>query len=229
MINLLSLPHISQLLVVISPDWNAIEGKLYCFQRNASAQTWELVLPPIPIVLGKKGMAWGRGVQDFTTHEGPHKVEGDGKSPAGLFYLGTLFGDAAHRSSALRMPYMLITEGLEWVDDPHSLYYNQCATLDACDKCDWKSSEKMDEEKLYALGGVIEHNTSPIIPGKGSAIFLHIWRHNHTGTAGCTAMQEGDLSRVTTWLDCAAHPSLLQLPLNEYESKKLAWGLPQLP
>ncbi|MND07576.1 hypothetical protein D3C83_296370 [compost metagenome] len=35
---------------------------------------------------------------------------------------------------------------------------------------------------------VIGYNTAPVVPGKGSAIFLHIARPDYAGTEGCIAI-----------------------------------------
>lgn len=215
-----------QLLVVVSPDWNAIEGTLYRYQRAHSALQWELAGAPIPVTLGKHGMAWGRGLHDL----GDHKREGDGRSPAGLFSVGTAFGDVLHQSFARNIPFLLVTDDLECVDDPRSLYYNQFVTADSVERRDWTTSEKMKEiGSLYALGLVIEHNLNPIEAGMGSAIFMHIWESPGTGTAGCTTMAENDLNEVVAWLDAEQHPCLVQLPFEEYRNKKSQWGLPELP
>ena len=47
--------------------------------------------------------------------------------------------------------------------------------------------------ELYKYGAVINYNTNPIIKGKGSAIFLHIWRNENEVTAGCVATSEKNL------------------------------------
>ena len=47
---------------------------------------------------------------------------------------------------------------------------------------------------------------SAAIPGAGSAIFMHIWRSDHEGTAGCIAMSEKHLLQVLHWLDKKQNP-----------------------
>ncbi len=231
MMNLLSLPLVLQLLVVVSSDWDAMEGTLYRYERSpSSALQWELSVPPIAVTLGKEGMAWGRGLLDLSDEVGLVKKEGDGRAPAGLFALGTAFGDASHRRYAQRMPYLPITADLEYVDDPNSVYYNQFVTARSAKRRDWTSSEKMEEiGSIYALGLVVRHNLDPIEVGMGSAIFMHIWRGKGRPTAGCTAMDERDLNEIVSWLDIESRPCLVQLPLDEYRSKQFAWGLPELP
>lgn len=43
---------------------------------------------------------------------------------------------------------------------------------------------------------MVGFNDNPIVPGKGSAIFVHIAREGYTGTAGCVAFSRGDLWEV---------------------------------
>ena len=157
------------------------------------------------------------------------KKEGDGKSPAGLFSIGPVFGDEAHRSYAKKMPFVLVADDLECVDDPSSQYYNRFVNADSIPNPDWKSSEKMKEiGSLYALGIVVQHNLHPIQPEMGSAIFIHKFGKD-VGTAGCTAMQEEDLNEVVLWLDAQKYPCLIQLPLEEYRSSRAQMELPELP
>ena len=65
---------------------------------------------------------------------------------------------------------------------------------------------------LYEYGIVINHNTSPIIAGNGSAIFFHIWRSATSPTLGCTSMSKENLLVLMRWLDKGKHPLLIQVP-----------------
>ena len=67
------------------------------------------------------------------------------------------------------------------------------------------------DDHVYELGVVVEHNDA-CVPGRGSAIFLHVWREPGAPTAGCTSMARDDLLRLLRWLDPAAEPLLVQLP-----------------
>lgn len=227
MISLFSFPKVLQLLVVISPDWNASNGVLCRYQRNPGSLQWKIAGEPIRVSLGKNGMAWGRGLEDFTDQKGLVKREGDNRSPAGIFYVGPAYGDRQHQSHAQKMPFLFLDDDLECVDDPNSLYYNQF--VDSRYVSDWKSSEKMKKVgPMYAMGLVVQHNLHPIQPGMGSAIFMHIWSSKGAGTAGCTAMEETDLNEIVSWLDEKQNPCLVQLPSQEYENRKSEWGLPEL-
>ena len=227
--SLLCLPLVSQLLVVVSSDWDTVEGTLYRFQRHQLGE-WEFVAPCISVDLGKHGMSWGRGVFDLSHEQGVHKQEGDGKSPAGLFRLGPTFGNEFYQPYVKNMPFLLITEDLECVDDPHSVYYNQFVHTHSVGNQDWKSSEKMKEiGPLYAIGIAVQHNLNPAKAGMGSAIFMHVLGKKGKGTAGCTAMEADHLREIVEWIDVRHQPCLVQLPIKEYLSKRSQWELPELP
>lgn len=212
------LSHALQLLVVLTPDWNAKDGTLCRYERTSCSSKWELVAQPISVNIGKNGMAWGRGLHDPSNLPGPIKKEGDGKTPAGIFSLGTVFGDTAHQGFAKKMPFLLIDEHLECVDDPGSIYYNQFVHRPSIQNCDWKSSEKMAEiGRLYNIGIVVQHNTDPIEPAMGSCIFMHLWNETKSGTAGCTAMEEKCLNEIVSWLDSSKKPCILQCPLEAFD------------
>lgn len=224
------LPLTLQLIIVVSSDWNAALGTLFCFDRSSNALEWTLTREPIQVNLGKNGMAWGRGLHKTDEGNLLQKKEGDRRAPAGIFLLGPVFGNESHQSYSKNMPFELITEDLECVDDPGSNYYNQLIHSSSIAKPDWNSSEKMKEIGfLYDLGLVIQHNSDPIIAGMGSAIFMHISRGQGMGTFGCTAMSEKDLIEVVSWLKMDKNPCLIQLPLEEYINKKSIWALPDLP
>ncbi len=214
-----------QLLLVITGDWTSVAGTLERFERANAAGSWKPVGARVPVVVGRSGLAWGRGVQTERS-AGPTKVEGDGKAPAGIFRLGTVFGQSADKPAAAAMPYLFLNDNVECVDDARSAHYNQLVAKPHVDRVDWTSSEKMWAEPLYKWGLVVEHNAAPVETAAGSCIFLHIWRGPGSATAGCTAMDESNLLDTIAWLDGAKHPLLVQLPRAEYERLKTAWGLP---
>src|SRR5256885_5950748 len=74
-----------QCLVVVADNWNANTGTLRAFERTSSRSGWQRHGGPVPVVLGKKGMSWGRGLVEFSA--AARKVEGDNKAPAGIFRL----------------------------------------------------------------------------------------------------------------------------------------------
>ncbi|MES2344966.1 MAG: L,D-transpeptidase family protein [Chlamydiota bacterium] len=199
--------NIEQVIFVYSEGWDAFEAKLFRMEK-AGGRPWGVVGAPIPVVIGQKGMAWGHGIHPQPLFPGPIKVEGDKRTPAGIFTLGEVFGFGEDfPPKSLKMAHLLFDSERVAVDDPASSLYNQFAFLPG----DWKSSERMDHP-LYRLGCVVDHNKRGFLPGAGSCIFFHVWRGPKEATAGCTAMAEADLKEVLLWLDPSKHPRLIQLP-----------------
>jgi D-alanyl-D-alanine dipeptidase len=226
------------MIVVTTSGWNAVEGRLQRYERGAVQENWRPVGEPIPIVVGEKGLAWGIGLIDdrrVRAAGDPIKKEGDGKSPAGIFALGTAFGYASHPLPGLKMPYLNLSPSIECVDDVRSKYYNRIVDRSVVAP-DWDSSEKMrNTGESYRWGIVIDHNgivterdSSRPVPGGGSCVFLHIWRSHDKGTAGCTAMSQAELETLLTWLDPARKPLLVQLPQPAYQRLSHRWMLPEL-
>ncbi|MGJ7518838.1 L,D-transpeptidase family protein [Pseudomonas baetica] len=210
-----------QLIVVTSKHWDDIQGTAQRYERHGD--TFEKYEASFPVVLGKNGLAWGKGLNNVEDFQGPIKQEGDGKAPAGLFKLGTAFGYAAVADT--RLSYLPLTSSIECVDDSQSKRYNQLVDGSTVDK-DWSSSERMRRnDELYRQGVFIEHNT-PASPTAGSCIFLHIWRGPTTPTRGCTAMAPADIARLFSWLDPRQSPLLVQLPEAQYEQLRERWKLP---
>jgi D-alanyl-D-alanine dipeptidase len=214
-----------QCVIVVSRDWNAKAGVLRAFERKGSRSAWQARGPAIPVVLGKKGLAWGRGLADFNATV--RKVEGDNKAPAGIFRLGPAFGYAPKSAARwIKLSYVPLTPHTEGIDDPRSHYYNQLVDRLKVAKVDWRSSEKMlRADILYKWGIIVAHN-SRATPGAGSCIFLHIWKDSRSATAGCTAMAEPDLVNLLRWLNPVARPVLVQMPQHEYEATRARFRLP---
>jgi L,D-peptidoglycan transpeptidase YkuD (ErfK/YbiS/YcfS/YnhG family)/very-short-patch-repair endonuclease len=57
------------------------------------------------------------------------------------------------------------------------------------------------EDHVYDLIIPLGYNDAPIVPGKGSAIFLHLARENYEGTEGCVALQKSDLLELLKAVD----------------------------
>jgi D-alanyl-D-alanine dipeptidase len=162
-----------------------------------------------------------------TPSRAPHKREGDGRSPAGVFPLDTLFGFAPRASATwVRLPYTPLTPESDCVDDVASVHYNTVVARNAVPVVDWTSAERMRAIEQYRMGVIVGYNAAPPTKGRGSCIFLHIWAGPRSTTAGCTAMDASELDRLTHWLDRDRRPVLVQLPRAEYERLRGAWSLP---
>jgi L,D-peptidoglycan transpeptidase YkuD (ErfK/YbiS/YcfS/YnhG family) len=234
-----ALVHSTQMIVVTTSDWNAVEGRLRRYERASVHEKWRPIGDPISIVVGKNGLGWGFGViatddSNVRSTADPVKREGDGRAPAGIFALGTAFGYASMPFRGLKMPYLSLTSSIECIDDPGSKHYNRIVDR-SVDAPDWTSSEHMrDAGESYRLGVVVDHNgmvtadANPPKPGGGSCVFLHIWHSHDQGTAGCTAMSQAELETLLTWLDPTRKPLLVQLPEPKYEQLMSRWMLPKL-
>jgi zinc D-Ala-D-Ala dipeptidase len=214
-----------QLLVVTTDGWDAAAARLTRYERADPGTTWTPVGPPIDVIVGRKGLAWDPDAA-WAPIDGPRKKEGDGRSPAGVFGLGTAFGFApASDARHLKLPFLPVTPTLDCVDDSASGYYNQLVDRAAVAKT-WSSAERMLEVgEAYRFGVVVEYNTAPVVAGRGSCIFLHIGKAGQ-GTAGCTAMPAPVLEAVMRWLDPAEKPALVQMPVAAYRALRSVWGLP---
>jgi len=222
-------PGSRQLVVVTTGDWGSTTGWLRAYKQVPGHRGWRPVGDSIPIVVGRTGLAWGRGVRAEPGAGEPIKREGDGKSPAGEFQLSHAFGYAPADSTRwLRLRYLQATPELHCVDDPASASYNQLVYLAAGDSAAWASAEDMRRaDESYRWGVVVEHNTGwGREPGAGSCIFLHIWSGPASSTAGCTAMDAGRLVELMRWLDPLRTPVLVQLPRSAYDRLRADWDLP---
>jgi L,D-peptidoglycan transpeptidase YkuD (ErfK/YbiS/YcfS/YnhG family) len=153
---------------------------------------WHLVFPAFTGSIGEMGFA---AIDE--------KREGDGKSPTGIFPLGSTFGYDTFVET--KMPYRQATDDDFWVDDPDSDDYNTWVKGEP-NALSWEKMKRDDDQ--YKYGVVIEYNMRPVVKGKGSAIFLHLW-NNGDSTLGCVAMSEEMMLKILGWLDPAKKPLLI--------------------
>lgn len=151
-----------QALLVLSENENAKTAVLQRFARVTALASWTSVGDAIPVVLGKKGMAWGVGLHQIPHHAAYKKAEGDGKSPMGVFALGPAYGYASAseaRTLGIRIAYLQVDDRHLWVDDRNSNWYNLLVDQTRVARPDWKSTEKMRRsDELYRWGLVVGHN-----------------------------------------------------------------------
>ena len=212
----------TQVIVVTTQDWTKTTGKLQRY--DADKGEWKKVGEEISVAIGKSGLAWGNGTH--ASKGEPIKKEGDGKAPAGVYSLGTMFGYAPSSPASGNYPYRQSTIRDYFVDDVKSSSdYNTWVTLPS-DKPNapaerWQSFEKMKRnDAIYEYGIVINHNITPIVKGNGSAIFFHVWRSPSSPTLGCTSMSKENLLTLMRWLDTARNPLLIQVPMAELAGLK---------
>jgi L,D-peptidoglycan transpeptidase YkuD (ErfK/YbiS/YcfS/YnhG family) len=219
-----------QMLLVVIADDSAQTGTLFRFHREMEGSLWQSSGDQIPVVVGRKGLAWSSEENSGTMPNVPKKVEGDDKSPAGVFTLGTCFGFAQKTEMKdLKIPYLQITNLTECIDDQNSQYYNMIVNRDGINNIDWNSSEKMHQiNHQYKIGVIVNYNTESPKSGSGSCIFLHIWGDRTEPTSGCTAMSEEHMREIAFWLDKEKNPIIVQLTKSLYNSLKSLWNLPAI-
>jgi L,D-peptidoglycan transpeptidase YkuD (ErfK/YbiS/YcfS/YnhG family) len=217
-------PGVRQLIVSVAPGWDASTGRLQLFERAGDG--WKASAPPVAVLYGKNGLVWGRGVLG-TGEPGPHKQERDGRAPAGVFKIGTIYTYDAALPGGAQYPFRTVGAGDAWIDDITSPDYNKHLIIDPANPPPWFEKQKMRHgDFAYRWLVEIRHNADPPVPNAGSAIFFHIRRGPARKTAGCTTMAEDDLVKLIRWLRADQRPHYALLPRAEYEAKWKAWGLP---
>ena len=136
------------------------------------------------------------------------KHEGDGKTPAGTFALKR--GLCYVQDFVSYFPMEVYNERYMWDENVNSPTYN---TLLRNPAPGTKGDRIWDNhDKLYRYIVVVEYNTDPVIPGAGSAIFIHAWRAPGKPTAGCVGMSQSDMKSVVEWLNPSKCPHIVVLP-----------------
>jgi L,D-peptidoglycan transpeptidase YkuD (ErfK/YbiS/YcfS/YnhG family) len=140
---------------------------------------------------------WGAWVGERGVLEDRH--EGDRTTPAGAFGFGrTMFGVAAN--PGVRYRYRRIVCGDWWVEDPRSLHYNRFRHVRCGARPPFRvtTGDMSESPTAYRHLAVIRFNMDPVVPGRGSGIFLHA----STGrpTVGCVSLPLPQLLRTLRWL-----------------------------
>ncbi|MBO6806538.1 L,D-transpeptidase family protein [Thalassospira sp.] len=121
------------------------------------------------------------------------KTEGDGKTPAGRWQLRYVMYRADRRPCPrTRLPVTTISFWDGWCDDPKHPDYNCPVRL----PFDASHEKLFRDDDLYNIIVVLGHNDDPPVPGKGSAIFMHIAKPDYAGTEGCVALAEDELETL---------------------------------
>jgi L,D-peptidoglycan transpeptidase YkuD (ErfK/YbiS/YcfS/YnhG family) len=121
------------------------------------------------------------------------KHEGDGATPAGKYPLESILYRPDRIATPLsQLPVKPLAPSDGWVDEPADVSYNRPVSLPYP-----ASAEQMwREDDLYDALVVIGYNMNPVVPGAGSAIFLHIATADFAPTAGCVAVKREVLLRL---------------------------------
>ena len=116
--------------------------------------------------------------------------EGDGITPTGKWPLRRVYfrGDRLDAPKTI-LPVEKIDPDDAWCDIPGDPNYNRLVRLPYATLNErlWR------DDHLYDVIAVVGFNDSPVVPGKGSAIFVHVARENYEPTEGCIALVLDDL------------------------------------
>ena len=134
----------------------------------------------VPVALGRGGIK-------------ANKREGDGGTPRGIFHPIRLWwrADRNTRPRSL-LPISLIGPNDGWCEDPSSRHYNRPMRLTTASDGD----RLRRDDRLYDFIIEIDHNRTPRVAGRGSAVFLHLARDGFAPTAGCVAMKKPAMLRL---------------------------------
>jgi L,D-peptidoglycan transpeptidase YkuD (ErfK/YbiS/YcfS/YnhG family) len=187
---LASVGNATQVITVSSSSWSTSFATVQAFEKDAAG--WHLVFGPVQAIIGRAGFSSNR-------------TEGDNTTPTGDFHFGTMFGQQPN--PGVKFPYRQPDAQSVWVSDSTSPFYNT-----------WQENAALEGEHLassaysvpYAYAAAIDYNTSPAIPYKGSAIFLHV--STGQATAGCVSIPKANLLEILRWLDPAQSPLIVMGP-----------------
>jgi len=183
----------TQLVTVASLRSSSQTGALRAWEK--SGECWAQVAGPWPAWLGIRGIS-------------EHKREGDLKTPSGAFGIQpVMYGVAPN--PGVRYRYHRIVCGDWWVEDSRSPFYNRFHHVRCGTKPPFRiTSEDMSRSPIsYRYLAVIDYNTHPIVPGRGSGIFLHVSHGNPT--LGCVSVALPQLLKLLRWFDPAGHPLIV--------------------
>jgi L,D-peptidoglycan transpeptidase YkuD (ErfK/YbiS/YcfS/YnhG family) len=161
------------------------------------------------------GGGWLRWGPALTAHVGSagltsHPSESLSATPIGSFTLTRAFGHDANPGSGL--PYHQTTPADWWISQYGGAYASIYNTMQTCSgSCPFAQGDPNEhlyyETPFYNYAVVINYNTGPVVPGAGSAFFLHVT--NGTATAGCVSIPQTNLVSIMKWLSPSAHPRIL--------------------
>jgi L,D-peptidoglycan transpeptidase YkuD (ErfK/YbiS/YcfS/YnhG family) len=174
----------TQLITVESSSRGSTHASLRLWSREG--RCWSPVAGPWAARVGRNGLSGSRR-------------EGDGTTPTGTYAIGrTMYGVAP--DPGVRYRYRRIVCGDYWVEDPRSPSYNRFQHV----PCGRPPPFRVTGERLwkattaYRHFAVIEFNMNPVVPGRGSGIFLHAATGGPTN--GCVSLPIAQLRQVLRWL-----------------------------
>ncbi|MBW8813821.1 MAG: L,D-transpeptidase family protein [Caulobacterales bacterium] len=121
------------------------------------------------------------------------KREGDGASPAGVWPIREVwYRPDRGPPPATEFRVHALCEDDGWCDDPADPNYNRAVKLPYGASCE----EMWRADGAYDVVVVLGYNDDPPVPGRGSAIFLHLCKPGYPPTAGCVAIARPELEEL---------------------------------
>ena len=179
-----------QLITVVAPTVRSETATLNLYVRRGGC--FRLEAGPYSALVGRNGLS-------------AHHVEGDDTTPIGLFaFQSTMYGVLPNPGVAYR--YHRLVCGDWWDEQSSSPLYNHFVHVPCGTKPNFGGGSEAlwQNTPSYDYFAVIAYNRHPIVPGRGSAIFLHVW--NGHATTGCVSIPVADLLRVLRALRPNLHP-----------------------
>jgi L,D-peptidoglycan transpeptidase YkuD (ErfK/YbiS/YcfS/YnhG family) len=163
-------------------------------------------------IWARTDLCWAPAGGPYTARVGRNGVrrnkhEGDGSTPAGTFAIGRkMYGNS--KNPGVSYPYVRLRCGDWWVEDSKSPAYNTFQRIGCGRTPPFKvtTPDLSTSPRAYAHFAVIEYNMHPVVPGRGSGIFLHV--QIGKATSGCISLRRPALIHVLRWLDPNALPQI---------------------
>jgi L,D-peptidoglycan transpeptidase YkuD (ErfK/YbiS/YcfS/YnhG family) len=182
----------SQLITIEAARYKTTAATLRLWERWRTC--WVAVDGTWTVRVGRNGLA-------------DRRREGDGTTPTGIYTIGrVIYGNAAN--PGVRYRYRRLVCGDWWNEDPRSPTYNTFQHVRCGTRPPFRTTTPglWQDKRAYHHFAVIEFNMRPIVPGRGSGIFLHAKTGNSTN--GCVSLDLPRLIAVLKWLDPAKKPRI---------------------
>ena len=183
-----------QLITVEATRYKTTSAALRLWQRGANG-CWRPTAGPWTARVGWNGLA-------------DRRREGDGTTPTGVYSLGrTMYGNSPN--PGVRYRYRRLACGDWWNEDPRSPTYNTFQHVRCGTRPPFRTTTPglWQERTAYRHFAVVEFNMRPVVPGRGSGIFLHAKTGNSTN--GCVSLPADRLVSTLRWLDPAKRPRIV--------------------
>jgi L,D-peptidoglycan transpeptidase YkuD (ErfK/YbiS/YcfS/YnhG family) len=193
-----SLQSATRLLLVLAKHMSDRTAISQRFERSSSTKQWTKSGSSEAVVLGRSGLGWGWNQTELANDGEPTKREGDGRTPAGIFKIGSAFGFSESGPGKDYLP--LKRDDSFCVDDVRSPHYNDIVPKAVVGS--GVTGENMPAISLYRRGLRVDFPTNRQKQG-GSCIFVHVWRKPDSPTTGCVAMREPGVAKLQEWATAA--------------------------